>query len=386
MKLAFEGMDRKFGLQFLNQVKNLFSDGEGIELLDPFANTGRAGVTPCDIVFFAQPNAIDPASLRERYGSALFVALSPDGQEVPQTFLHGDVDELLSLPLRPADVFALFRRLKSHSEVRHLAESQGRLQAALDRLEADVNLAEQLQKAVLPVRFPDIRGFQVRQRYLAGLRGGDWFDIAETRDGSALHLVLSDGSSSGLSSSVGAALTRVAMKVSLETSRDPLLTVRALHSELQTVMSEKHRLSLLYGVISRAELKLRYLALGGARWIYQPVGESFAFLESQGGVIGKSSELPADLKARELSLSPQDRLLLISDGFLEGMGGEEKVLQGLEELKGASIEDILNDWAWRLRQGLADDELPPQESSALGIEVDSRVIRLARSVKQSGPE
>jgi len=378
LKIAFEGMDRKFGLQFLSQLKSFFRDDDGIQILDPFDASSHSLNSQCDLVFLSDQKGGEISTLRERYSQAVLVVVSADGNQVPDAFQSGEVDELLSLPLRPADVFALFRRLKSHSEIRHLAESQGKLHAALERLESDVNIAEQLQKAVLPIRFPEIRGFKVRQRYLAGLRGGDWFDIAETRDGSALHIVLSDGSSSGLSSSVGAALTRVAMRVSLETSRDPLLTVRALHSELQSVMGEKHRVGLLYGVISRADLKLRYVSLGQARWLYQVAGGGFEFLKSHGELIRKGSELPSDLQAGEVDLSPQDRLILVSDGFLEGLGGEDVALQSLEEWKTRSLEDVLNDWAWKLRRGLSDEELPPQECSALGLEVDSRVIRLAR--------
>jgi hypothetical protein len=378
VKIGYEGQDQQFGISLLNQIRGLFVEQEAIEVEAPLSLTPAGGAPPCDLVFVQEAAAQSWESIRERRGLAVLVSLVNEGGEVPLSYIRGDTDEVLSLPIRPVDVFALFRRLRSHSELKEFSDSQKKITSAVERLEQDVILAEQLQKAVLPARFTDIRGFKVRQRYLAGLRGGDWFDIAEARDGSALHFVLSDGSSSGLSSAVSASLTRVAMRVSLETARSPLPTVQALHDELQAVFTDKHKVSLIYGVLMRAELKFKYITLGRARILYQPAGEAFRFLESHGPVLQKGQGLPEGLAGHEMDLSPQDRLIYVSDGFLDGLGGESELIESLQTFRTSPLEDILNDWAWKIRKELSDEDLPAQECSALGIEVDSRVIRLAR--------
>ncbi len=91
----------------------------------------------------------------------------------------------------------------------------------------------------------------------------------------------------------------------------------------------------------------------------------------------KGDALREDLTAGELNLEPQDRALMVSDGFIEGLGGESELQMVLSQ-PAAKAEALLNDLAWRIRKGLSDEELPAQECTALWLDVDSNVIRLAR--------
>jgi len=371
IKIGFEGMDTQALSGVQTALKAIFGSDADLAF-EPAGARDR----DCDLVL-VRGAGIDWQELRRAREGALLVHVVEEGARAPESLIDGWSDAALALPFRGVDIISIFRMRTLHHALRDYAVLQDQVVHAVDRLEEDVALAESLQNRMLPRRFTDVRGFQIHNRYLAGLRGGDWFDLAESRDGSAIHLVLSDGSSSGLSSGVGAALTRVAMKVSLESARSPVDTVRALHDELQAIFSEKHRLSLLYGILSRSDLKFRWLALGQARLFHARGGDGFRSLEVQGAILRKGESLREDLSAGELNLEPQDRILMVSDGFIEGLGGERE-LENLLRQPAGKAEALLNDLAWRIRKGLADDELPAQECTALWLEVDSNVIRLAR--------
>jgi hypothetical protein len=388
MRIGFEGQDLKLKGDLFAGIRSLFGEDPSLSFEESILTGDEGSSGSFDLVFVLDDAKTDWEKIRESRGRSVLVSLALSAQELPVGYIAGSSDELLVLPLRPADVFALFRRVKLHETLQELAGTQSRLAASLERLESDVALAERLQRAVLPTRFPEMRGLKVRHRYLAGMRGGDWFDIAEARDGSVIHLVLSDGSSSGLSSGVGAALTRVAMKVSLESARSPVETVRALHEELQEIFTEKHRLSLIYGVLSRSDLRFRWLALGNARIFFRSaLTGDFVPLPYQGDLLCKGVPFPEDVQCGEVQLSPQDQVVLVSDGFLDGCGGLDETLRvlngksdssGGRSASGRDAESVLSELAWIIRRGLADDELPAQECSALWLEIDSRVIRLAR--------
>ena len=73
---------------------------------------------------------------------------------------------------------------------KHVMTINDSVTETLQSLHDDLQMAERLQKAKLPKRFPSIKGFQISSRYLAGMRsGGDHFDLAESKDKAKLSLV-----------------------------------------------------------------------------------------------------------------------------------------------------------------------------------------------------
>jgi phosphoserine phosphatase RsbU/P len=257
------------------------------------------------------------------------------------------------------------------------------LEGVIDRLKSDLSVAERLQKARLPVRFPEVKGFQVKCRYLAGLKsGGDYFDLAESSDGRQLALVLTDSSSYGLSGAVVSSIARVASRLTVEQSRSVRELVRAFYEELLVPLGPSDRLSLFYGVLSRKDYVLRYLNLGDSRAFYRPAGGLFSSLPAQGGPLSQGSRhslgTPAFLQEGSVALGPSDRLVLLSDGYLELLGGEERARQALDSFSESAPEDLLNELAFQTRSRLANprEEMPPHDSTAMVFDVDSKVMRL----------
>jgi hypothetical protein len=315
----------------------------------------------------------------DRRGKAIFL-LVRDGDSVPVELTEGLADDVLVHPIRHVEILSRlnhYRQLLMWDEVAKLNHSFEEMVLALRE---DLKLAENLQKMKLPVRFPELKGIKFASRYLAGMRaGGDHFDVADANDGSRFSLVMSDSSSYGLSSAVLGVLMKVAMKLSADEARSCHETVRRIHEELLVTLTEKDKLSLFYGTVSRKDLSLRYLNLGTSCAFYSNASKPFVLLPSQSDAITRSGVFPGKDLEVALQLEPGDRLALISDGFVETAGGAEKTRELLDRFKGGNPVDALNELVYSVKSKFTEpDDMPAQDCSALIVDVDAKVIRLAK--------
>lgn len=372
--------DSSSEMKWVHHLKTVSSDllDATIGLASQESNPSKFG----QIVFVdgLMPRLQETLESLDRAGRAVFLIATESSQmpEWPTLIAGGKVDDALVFP---------FRALEIQSKLRHyqqilMWEEVSRLNASfsglIERLQEDLRLAERLQKSKSPIRFPEVKGFKVTSRYLAGMRsGGDHLDLAESKTGNQLSLVLADSSSYGLSSSLLSVLMRVAMKLSQEEVRSCEDTVRRIHDELLLMLNDKDKLSLFYGIVSRKDYCLRYVNLGTSTAYYAQPGQNFRALPSQGDQITRmSAGLPKAEFQAELPLEPQGRLALISDGFLEVMGGEAQVVKALNQYRDAESADFLNELVFQLKSKFeAPDDMPAQDCTAVLLDVDSRILR-----------
>ena len=304
-----------------------------------------------------------------------------DQSPLPQAFLSGQVDDLLIHPIRPLELLSKLKNYEQHRIVQDVLELQSSLEGVMKNLKVDLEVLERLQKARLPVRFPDVKGFNITSRYLAGEKsGGDYFDLAESQDGQQLGIVVTDSSSYGLSSAVLSAVVRVVSRVSVEQSRSVREMVRSFYEELLTPLGPQDRLSIFYGTLSRKDYVLRYLTLGSVRAFYRAPQGSFVELAAQGGPLSQGSRnslaSPA-LAEGTLAWMPGGRVVILSDGFIESLGGMAAALTMLEKFKERDAKDLLNELAFGIKSKLADpkEDLPPQDCTGMVMDLDPKVIR-----------
>lgn len=312
----------------------------------------------------------------DRSGRALFLIVR-EGEPAPAALLDGKVDDALVWPFRPIEALSKVRHYQQILMWEEVTQLNASFKDLIERLHDDLRLAERLQKSKTPVRFPETKGFKIFSRYLAGMRsGGDHFDLADSRDGNQLSLVLSDSSSYGLSSAVLSALMRVAVKLSAEETRSARETVKRIHEELAATLGEKDKLSLFYGVVSRRDYKLRFLNLGSSCAFYAPPKDGFKRLPTQGDRITQTSGF-VEATEGELVLLPESRLALISDGFIEACGGEEKLRVMLDRSRDGDPVDLLNEMAFKVKEAFTEpDDMPAQDCTAVIFDVDARVMRV----------
>lgn len=350
--------DKNFGGKNFGQV--VFVDGSLHQLearIDEIERRGRA-------VFILSTDAASQNQELQKYWSALIES--------------GKADDILIFPFRPIEVQSKLRHYQQILMWEEVSKLNASFSGLISRLQEDLKLAERLQKNQAPTRFPEIKGFKVSHRYLAGLKsGGDYFDLGESKSGNQLSIVLSDSSSYGLSSSLLSTLMRVAVKLSYDDLRSCEETVRKIHEDLLLTLNDKDKLSLFYGVVSRKDYNLRYVNLGTSCAFYAQPGQNFWALPSQGVQITRESGgLPKEGFQAELPLEPKGRLALLSDGFVDVMGGEDKVLVTLNKFREAEGADFLNELVYFLKAKFSDPEdVPTQDCTGVLLDVDSKVLR-----------
>jgi len=315
----------------------------------------------------------------DRHGRSVFLIWTDDSQNFDWDAPTSEkVDDLILYPFRRIEIqskFRLHQHLRLWSEVGELHRSFDELLKALDE---DVQLAERLQKARLPNRYPAVRGLNIRSRYLAGLKGGDHFDLAESKDTSKISILMSDSSSYGLSSAFLSALMRMTLKLSRDEARSAVDTVKLISDELVLGLKEKDRLALFYGVLNRKDFRLRYLHLGGSGFLHARKGKGFEIHASQGDPLSLANADVSRYSENEVILEPEDRIVLLSDGFIEACGGLIEAKALVDPLRDKDSADLTNELVFRVKRKMVDpDDLPPQDCTVLVFDVDAKLLRLA---------
>lgn len=378
LRLSVLAKDVKTESRWMDELRGQLRLVSDIEL-----GAVSGGVAPGELILVdgSDPEEISdllarfPAEVRRQKAFCLMV---PEGATVPPELLDGQVDDVLIYPFRNPELLVRIHQLGRALQWKGLESVSRVLGETVEQLREDLALATRLQKSSTPTRFQDVRGFRFASRYLAGLRaGGDYFDLAEAGDSRQLSLLLSDASSHGLSSAVLGALMKVALKLSADDVRSVGETVRRIFNEVLVALSERDHLSLFYGVLSRRDLKLRYLNLGNSRAFHAPEGQPFRELARQGEPITRAKLLGQPVEG-ELQLHSNDRLVLLSDGFVDAAGGPEGALALLNQFRSKEALDAVNEFTFRVKQKFSSPEdLPAQDCSILVADVDVQTLRLA---------
>jgi serine phosphatase RsbU (regulator of sigma subunit) len=171
----------------------------------------------------------------------------------------------------------------------------------------------------------------------------------------------------------------ISLRLSGEEARSARDTVFHIHGALRATLGMKDHLSLFYGVISRKDLTMRYLSLGSGMAFLAPAGRAeFKALPIQGKAMGSTTQV-RQIEENEIRLEPDDRFVLVSDGFVEGAGGEQAMITLLNDHRSKDSKDTLNEMTFRVKSRLeSKDDLPAQDCTAVIMDVQPRVMRLAR--------
>ena len=318
----------------------------------------------------------------DRRGRAVFLIVG-EHEKISESALVGltdsAFDDILVFPFRALEVMSKLRHCQQILMWDEVSKLNASFSELIDGFQDDLKLAERLQKERLPIKFSDVKGFHIHHRYLAGLKsGGDYFDLAESPMGNALSMVMTKSSSYGLSSSVLTVLMRVALRLTTEEVFSSADTVKRIQNEIRAVLAEKDHLNLFYAVLSRKDYHLRYINLGSSRAFYANTNESFRELDTHQGPISRTRvEIGQD---GEISLEPKGRLIVVSDGYIQALGGADSTRRCLDELHNQDGKDVLNELAFRVKAKLKEppEDVPAQDCTAVVFDVDSRLMRLAR--------
>ena len=207
------------------------------------------------------------------------------------------------------------------------------LRKAAAEVEHVAELAETLQRSLLPEKLPDLPGLGVAARYLAGAAdaqiGGDWYDVVPLRDGQA-GIAIGDVVGHGLDAAARMARLANALRAYALEGLRPSLVLERMNGFAREVAGGPMA-TLIYGVIDAEEGRLRLASAGHPPpLVIGPDGEAF-FAEGPAGSPLGVVPFPTYEEAT-IPLAPGSTVLLYTDGMVERT--DASLSDGLDWLKG----------------------------------------------------
>ncbi|MDO5581630.1 MAG: SpoIIE family protein phosphatase [Planctomycetia bacterium] len=215
-----------------------------------------------------------------------------------------------------------------------------------DKFLFEIGLANQVQQAFLPSKYPEVEGYEFYHYYQPAQHlGGDFFDYIPVY-GDRLALVLADVSGKGLSAALLTVKLSAVLRNIFGKYRNLKTTVEKTNQEFCGLHSNGRFITMELGLL---DAKTHDVQLTNA-------GHLFPFLRRADGkveILGIGSQcfpigLFRDYPFREFSvhIEPGEKLIILSDGITEASNfkGElfqkDRVIQSLSACKGNSAKEI----------------------------------------------
>lgn len=207
-----------------------------------------------------------------------------------------------------------------------------RVQAEKQRQDRELQLAREIQQALLPRRWPAIPGFDVAAESLACREvGGDYYDILPL-PGRRIGLVVTDVSGKGVPASLLMASVHASLRA-LAGSVGPAALAERLSAFLVESTQDNRYATLFYGELDPGAGRLVFVNAGHVPPLLLRSGGRVERLTSGGPPLGLIES--ATFEQGEVSIEPGDVLAAFTDGVTEALSptdiefGEVRVLDVL---------------------------------------------------------
>jgi hypothetical protein len=187
-----------------------------------------------------------------------------------------------------------------------------------ERVKAEIDAANRIQAALLPLDVPELAGASVASHYRAATEiGGDYFDFLPMPSGE-IGIAFGDVSGHGLTSGIVMAMAKSALLVQVMTDASPRAVLDTLNEIVMKTAPRRIMMTFFFGLLDPATHTLRFSSAGHL--------DPYVFRGSTGRIEPLSSwGFPLGVRRREafreheVEFSIGDRLILYSDGLIEAV-------------------------------------------------------------------
>jgi serine phosphatase RsbU (regulator of sigma subunit) len=225
---------------------------------------------------------------------------------------------------------------KKNEELRKAYEDLKAAQAELvkkERLEHEMEIAGEVQRSLLPSRYPPFRGYSFFGRNIPARHvGGDLYDVIKVDD-DHVGLLMADVSDKSVHAALIMAVTRTLFLAHARRSLSPAEVALAVHNGLIEVSTNDDMfVTVFYGVLHGPSGRLHYVRAGQDKpMLYRAAGGPPEELDADGRFLGMWPDLR--LEERSVTLQSGDLLVAFSDGVPDAVN-EAGASYGLERLTG----------------------------------------------------
>jgi sigma-B regulation protein RsbU (phosphoserine phosphatase) len=244
----------------------------------------------------------------------------------------------------------------------HLSKEERR------HLESELELAQDVQKMLLPQEVPNIPGLEIAAfSRPAQIVGGDYFDFIDFSNG--FHgLAIADVAGHGVSASLHMASIQALLRTLVPVNKSPAEVMRQVHKLFIHNIRFETFVTFFIGAFDSSTKRLTYCNAG-----HQPPlvlhktmskNESIEMLRPTGAAIGLVEE--AEFAEKTIELQEEDLLVLYTDGVTESVNpqnqefGRERLVKLSREVNNTPVREVVQHIRQRLEEfsegkPLADD-------------------------------
>ncbi|MDZ7359599.1 MAG: SpoIIE family protein phosphatase [candidate division KSB1 bacterium] len=247
---------------------------------------------------------------------------------------HGDIEDEMDIDASTE----IGEIAQAFSEITNkFRESQKNL-AEQERLQKEMQVAQEIQQTLLPNEFPDLEGYEIASYYEAAREvGGDYFDFVEV-DKDTLGIVVADVSGKGVPGSLVMTMIRTALRTEARGLKDAAEVLSRVNDFVIGDMKKGMFVTVFYVIIDGKHRRLNYASAGHNPMIlYRASTKKTYYLNPRGFPIGiqlhEKDLFKKSIESDTIQLAEDDILLIYTDGITEAMNarrelfGEERLLK-----------------------------------------------------------
>jgi Stage II sporulation protein E (SpoIIE) len=187
-----------------------------------------------------------------------------------------------------------------------------------ERVKAEIDAANRIQAALLPLETPRLAGATVSSHYRAATEiGGDYFDFLEQPTGE-IGIAFGDVAGHGLTSGIVMSMAKSALLVQVDYDSSPKAVLQVLNDIVIRTAPKRMMMTFFFGLLNPTTQKLRFSSAGHLDpYVYRAATRKIEALSSWGFPLGIKRREP--FREHEVSFENGDRLILYSDGLIEAI-------------------------------------------------------------------
>jgi len=253
-------------------------------------------------------------------GSTFIVPIRKLADEIAKISVTGQAREL-RLSTRNPEVSRIGEAF--NEIMRNLRITQGQL-TDQTRLRRELQLAQEIQNALLPKEVPKLEGFEIDAAYRAALEvGGDYYDFFEV-DENSIGIVVADVSGKGIGSSMVMTMIRTSMRLEARGNKRASFVLEKINEVAMGDIKKGMYVTMFYLILDSKKRSVNFSSAGhNPMVLYRDDTKSVSFLNPGGIAVGIDLGDPEEFNKRivseKLKLKKGDLLFVYTDGITEAM-------------------------------------------------------------------
>ena len=187
-----------------------------------------------------------------------------------------------------------------------------------ERVKAEIDAANRIQAALLPLEAPKVSGASFASHYRAATEiGGDYFDFL-TLNENEIGIAFGDVSGHGLTSGIVMAMAKAALLVQVKVDAAPRTVMNVLNDIVMKTAPRRILMTFFFGVLDPQKQQLRFSSAGHLDpYVYRASEKKLEALSSWGFPLGVRRR--EQFREHDVVFNEGDRLILYSDGLIEAI-------------------------------------------------------------------